>query len=87
MTGKRSNGPYAYTGQMHDGMSNLCRLDGEHTGTPERGALILVRRHDGDTDPLRMVLVERVRRGDRYDPKHRDWPNSIWAVRPERPIR
>ena len=74
----------AYTGQMHDGQTNLVRLDGEHTGTPQPGALVLVRRCDGDAQPLRMRLVKRVHRGNRYDPKLRDWPNSIWAVRPER---
>ena len=88
MTGSpRSNGPYAYTGQRTLGAANLCRLDGDHTGTPQRGALVFVRRDADDTDPMRMVLVERVERGDTYDARLRDWPRSIWAVRPERPLR
>ena len=78
---------YAYTGERYIGAANLCRLDGDHTGTPEAGALVLVRRHAGDNEPLRMLLVERVRRGDTYDGRHRDWPRPIWAVRPERPLR
>ena len=87
MTGKRTNGPHAYTGQRFDGQAGLAMLDGDHTGSPQPGALILVRRDADCTDPMRMLLVERVKCGDTYDARLRDWPRSIWAVRPERPIR
>jgi len=83
--------PGPYTGERWDGLSNMARLDGDHTGPVQAGAAILVRRHDGDESPLRMVLVqpgpgmlrehsrrpgEKERLGDPRRP--------VWFVRPER---
>lgn len=83
------------SGERYDGAANLARLDGDYK--PRPGTEIRVRRHAGDDEPLRMVLVTSApgllgitgkQPGEKDDGPLTGGNRPVWFVRPwRRPAR
>lgn len=85
------SGGATLTGERYDGAANLVRLDGDYK--PRPGTEIRVRRHAGDEEPLRMILVSSApgtlgvtgrRPGEKDDGPLKGICRPVWFVRPWR---